>query len=118
MIVDPSSSAAIAQLGERQAEDLKVPGSIPGHGILYVQFVSNDCVIRLSRNSASQARNDWYLALDSIEQNKGKGKFSSEALLAYRNIFIEDSSGVWEYHPKKPVDLYLATKPFSLLMLY
>ena len=23
--------AAIAQLGERQTEDLKVPGSIPGH---------------------------------------------------------------------------------------
>ena len=28
-------SAAIAQLGERQTEDLKVPGSIPGLGILY-----------------------------------------------------------------------------------
>ena len=26
--------AAIAQLGERQTEDLKVPGSIPGRGIL------------------------------------------------------------------------------------
>ena len=26
--------AAIAQLGERQTEDLKVPGSIPGLGIL------------------------------------------------------------------------------------
>ena len=26
--------AAIAQLGERQTEDLKVPGSIPGGGIL------------------------------------------------------------------------------------
>ena len=25
-------SAAIAQLGERQTEDLKVPGSIPGRG--------------------------------------------------------------------------------------
>ena len=24
--------AEIAQLGERQTEDLKVPGSIPGHG--------------------------------------------------------------------------------------
>ena len=28
------SSAAIAQLGERQTEDLKVPGSIPCLGIL------------------------------------------------------------------------------------
>ena len=27
------SSAALAQLGERQTEDLKVPGSIPGGGI-------------------------------------------------------------------------------------
>ena len=28
------TSAAIAQLGERQTEDLKVPGSIPGLGML------------------------------------------------------------------------------------
>ena len=27
--------AVIAQLGERQTEDLKVPGSIPGRGILF-----------------------------------------------------------------------------------
>ena len=27
--------AAIAQLGERQTEDLEVPSSILGHGILY-----------------------------------------------------------------------------------
>ena len=30
-----STQAAIAQLGERQTEDLKVPGSIPGLGILF-----------------------------------------------------------------------------------
>ena len=29
------SQAAIAQLGERQTEDLKVPGSIPGLGRIY-----------------------------------------------------------------------------------
>ena len=29
------SQAAIAQLGERQTEDLRVPGSIPGLGILF-----------------------------------------------------------------------------------
>ena len=28
------AAAALAQLGERQTEDLKVPGSIPGGGIL------------------------------------------------------------------------------------
>ena len=31
--------AAIAQLGERQTEDLKVPGSIPGRGI-YALFAN------------------------------------------------------------------------------
>jgi hypothetical protein len=36
----------VAQLGERQTEDLKVPGSIPGHGILtppkgYLQTLQN-----------------------------------------------------------------------------
>ena len=33
-VLDDSASAAIAQLGERQTEDLKVPGSIPGLGII------------------------------------------------------------------------------------
>ena len=28
------AAAAIAQLGERQTEDLKVPGSVPGLGII------------------------------------------------------------------------------------
>ena len=44
MLMLPSSSAAIAQLGERQTEDLKVPGSIPGLGT-YDQFCSesDDC---------------------------------------------------------------------------
>ena len=31
-VVFCSDSAAIAQLGERQTEDLEVPSSIPGHG--------------------------------------------------------------------------------------
>ena len=30
-----SKKAVIAQLGERQTEDLKVPGSIPGRGIIF-----------------------------------------------------------------------------------
>ena len=30
--------AALAQLGERQTEDLKVPGSIPGGGSFFVLF--------------------------------------------------------------------------------
>ena len=32
LAVDTPTSAAIAQLGERQTEDLEVPGSIPGFG--------------------------------------------------------------------------------------
>ena len=31
--------AALAQLGERQTEDLKVPGSIPGGGIFEWRFL-------------------------------------------------------------------------------
>ena len=31
------TKAAVAQLGERQTEDLKVPGSIPGGGIYFFQ---------------------------------------------------------------------------------
>ena len=33
-------SAALAQLGERQTEDLKVPGSIPGGGIFTLACVT------------------------------------------------------------------------------
>ena len=36
--VAPSSVADIAQLGERQTEDLKVPGSIPGVGNYFLQI--------------------------------------------------------------------------------
>jgi hypothetical protein len=35
---DGLSLAAIAQLGERQTEDLKVPGSIPGLGIYFLDI--------------------------------------------------------------------------------
>ena len=33
-----SFHAAIAQFGERQTEDLKVPGSIPGRGTMFIIF--------------------------------------------------------------------------------
>ena len=36
--------AAIAQLGERQTEDLKVPGSIPGLGIAQGYAHVHDCI--------------------------------------------------------------------------
>ena len=35
--------AAIAQLGERQTEDLEVPSSILGHGILSLAVVLQSC---------------------------------------------------------------------------
>ena len=35
MVYTIAQPAAIAQLGERQTEDLKVPGSIPGLGIFF-----------------------------------------------------------------------------------
>ena len=40
-----SRQADIAQLGERQTEDLKVPGSIPGRGTFFIFLVAN--IIRL-----------------------------------------------------------------------
>ena len=46
-----SSEAAIAQLGERQTEDLKVPGSIPGLGI----FI-DVCVRRIVKDSSETLR--------------------------------------------------------------
>ena len=42
--------AAIAQLGERQTEDLKVPGSIPGGGKAFVLFAINCFIRSLWRN--------------------------------------------------------------------
>ncbi len=42
--------AAIAQLGERQTEDLKVPGSIPGGGIfLFSQPLNNNSNVSVAQ---------------------------------------------------------------------
>ena len=41
--VDTLVFAEIAQLGERQTEDLKVPGSIPGLGNCYLFSCIVDC---------------------------------------------------------------------------
>ena len=38
MLSTVECGAAVAQLGERQTEDLKVPGSIPGLGSFYFIF--------------------------------------------------------------------------------
>ena len=40
--------AAVAQLGERQTEDLKVPGSIPGVGICMIPW--RNWITRLTTN--------------------------------------------------------------------
>ena len=49
--VQSLTSAAIAQLGERQIEDLKVPGSIPGLGMLLEHILASpakkDCTISI-----------------------------------------------------------------------
>ena len=46
------SSASIAQLGERQTEDLKVPGSIPGLGTFFA--IGNLCpMVYTQKRSAS-----------------------------------------------------------------
>ena len=38
-LLKAETRAAIAQLGERQTEDLKVPGSIPGRGNLSMSYM-------------------------------------------------------------------------------
>ena len=44
--------AAIAQLGERQTEDLKVPGSIPGGGkLFFLYFVGEKFSRRMQKSS-------------------------------------------------------------------
>ena len=47
--------AAIAQLGERQTEDLKVPGSIPGLGIIFwhYAFKQKNAIALLAGSRAS-----------------------------------------------------------------
>ena len=53
--------AAIAQLGERQTEDLKVPGSIPGGGTaLVAQLVEHGSnKPRVGGSSPSWSMNGW-----------------------------------------------------------
>ena len=46
--------AAIAQLGERQTEDLKVPGSIPGLGISSFSFMLCMAMFLSSTRSSKQ----------------------------------------------------------------
>ena len=48
--------AAIAQLGERQTEDLKVPGSIPGLGISYF-------CIQAPRSASRERRLVWHITM-------------------------------------------------------
>ena len=60
-------SAAIAQLGERQTEDLEVLGSIPGLGIVFANVVKGCscfliCAIQmteLSDDSVSERLRSW-----------------------------------------------------------
>ena len=59
--------ADIAQLGERQTEDLKVPGSIPGVGIL-IFFSPHD---QLSRES-STVRIVFALVAQLVEHGSNK----------------------------------------------
>ena len=65
----------IAQLGERQTEDLKVPGSIPGRGILFaycynIFYMPLDHVLRISIffNGPSVFL-EFFLVLDVLRKN-------------------------------------------------
>ena len=52
------ASAAIAQLGERQTEDLKVPGSIPGLRMIFQRNSSLGVSRAKFRNARADERDD------------------------------------------------------------
>ena len=54
-----SSNAGIAQLGERQTEDLKVPGSIPGHGSIFFFIITHTCIANDDGNMGCLYNNSW-----------------------------------------------------------
>ena len=57
--IDSRRTAVIAQLGERETEDLEVPGSIPGHGIFFLQSLAKAhislCILSLRRGNKKLA---------------------------------------------------------------
>ena len=64
------ATAAIAQLGERQTEDLKVPGSIPGLGIFFclqpLQITSRVTALQVSARQAAVDRNGLQIVTVAI----------------------------------------------------
>ena len=76
--------AAIAQLGERQTEDLEVPGSIPGFGILssrakpLFHIISHSCIFGKEKTSRLNKRK----RRAHPESNQGPADLQSAALTA------------------------------------
>ena len=75
-------AAAIAQLGERQTEDLKVPGSIPGLGIPCQGWGLSATVCSERQTSApcgkSGARLGRHVSASDEEMVHGSGHLASE----------------------------------------
>ena len=72
------SRAAIAQLGERQTEDLKVPGSIPGLGIFVLPLLQPPCGfekirLRLRSVCSTNAKEAWSAEKRPSESMQGLG---------------------------------------------
>ena len=57
LFIHAGSMAAIAQLGERETEDLEVLGSIPGFGIFYnrVSFSGKSYILYFRIKDANEA---------------------------------------------------------------
>ena len=81
-IFQKSVSAAIAQLGEHQTEDLKVPGSIPGLGIPCQGWGLSAAVCSERQTSApcgkSGARLGRHVSASDEEMVHGSGHLASE----------------------------------------
>ena len=79
--------AAIAQLGERQTEDLKVPGSIPGLGI----FVLLHATAATSKNNI-----DWTEVLEQAFRKiqGGENTYTAQAAWSSDMILASGASGL------------------------
>ena len=79
---DNATRAAIAQLGERQTEELKVPGSIPGLGIPCQGWGLSAAVCSERQTSApcgkSGARLGRHVSASDEEMVHGSGHLASE----------------------------------------
>ena len=76
------TQAAIAQLGERQTEDLKVPGSITGLGIIFV-----------SACSLNSAWKMFFFSLEACAISSFRASLGNTVKFLYKNFLYKNGRG-------------------------